>query len=152
MELDATDRKIVAALMQDATLPVTRLAQRVGLTSTPCWKRVQKLNEAGIIRGRVAVVDFAKLGYGLSVFVGVEAPDHGADWHLRFKDMLQAVPQVLAAHRLAGAVDYLLHVVVRDMAEFDAVCLHLNDALPVRDMASHFVVETVKSTGGPPFA
>lgn len=148
MELDRIDRKIVSELMRDATIPVARLAAKVGLSQTPCWKRLQRLQEQGVIRGRVAVVDPVRLGYAVSVYVGIEAPDQSAYWHADFAALVQTVPQILQVHRLAGAFDYLLQIATRDLAEYDAVCRRLTDAIPIRNLTSHFAVETVKQSSG----
>ncbi|WP_108257650.1 Lrp/AsnC family transcriptional regulator [Mangrovicoccus ximenensis] len=94
MELDVIDRKILARLMADATVPVARLAAEVGLSQTPCWKRVQKLKAAGVIRGQVAVVDPERLGFALTVFATVEAPEASADWQARFAAVVAGVPLV----------------------------------------------------------
>lgn len=150
MELDRIDRKIIAELMRDATIPVARLAARVGLSQTPCWKRVQKLQENGVILGRVALVDPVRLGFSVMVYVGIEAPDHSAQWHETFTALVQSVPQVLQAHRLAGAFDYLLLIAARDVTEYDAICRHLTDAVPIRNLTSHFAMETLKRCGGQP--
>ncbi|AGT07184.1 Lrp/AsnC family transcriptional regulator [Paracoccus aminophilus] len=144
-ELDLIDRKIVASLMQDASLSVARLAERVGLSQTPCWKRIQRLESTGIITGRVARVDPVKLGLGLTVFVAVEAADHSADWREHFQTELARHPEIIEAHRLAGPTDYLLRVVVKDMPAFDDFYRRLTSGVPMRNVTSHFAMEPVKN-------
>jgi Lrp/AsnC family transcriptional regulator len=144
--LDLIDRKIVAELMRDATLPIAQIADRVGLSPTPCWKRIQKLEAAGVITGRVALVDPAKIGFGLTVFVGIEAPDHGAGWREAFVAAASALPEVMEIHRMAGEMDYLLRVAVSDMAAFDAFYRRLTDAVPIKNVTSHFAMERLKVT------
>lgn len=106
--------------MRDATLPVSQLAEQVGLSQTACWKRVQKLEAAGIITGRVAIVDPASIGLGLSVFVEIEAADHTPKWRAAFAALIMGYPEIQEVHRMAGEVDYLLKVLVSDMAAYDA--------------------------------
>ena len=106
-QLDLIDRKIVAALMEDATLPIAQIADRVGLSQTPCWKRIQKLEAMGVLTGRVALADPGKLGFGLSVFVGIEAADHSAEWRDSFMAAIDSLPEVMEERHLAfldGAV------------------------------------------------
>ncbi len=145
-ELDLIDRKIVAELMRDATTPVARIAERVGLSQTPCWKRIQKLESAGILTGRVALADPARLGFGLTVFVGIEAPDHTPEWRDAFAAAVAALPEVMEVHRMAGEIDYLLRVSARDMADYDRLYRRLTDAVPIRNLTSHFAMERMKFT------
>ena len=145
-QLDLIDRKIVAELMRDATLPIGQIADKVGLSQTPCWKRIQKLNDAGILQARVALADPAKLGFGLTVFVGIEAPDHSAEWRDAFGKVVQSLPQVMEVYRMAGEMDYLLRVAVRDMAAFDALYKRLTDAVPIKNVTSHFAMGRMKFT------
>jgi Lrp/AsnC family transcriptional regulator len=145
-KLDLIDRKILAELMRDATLPIAQIADRVGLSQSPCWKRIQKLEAAGVITARVALVDPAKVGFGLTVFVGIEAPDHGAEWREAFVAAASALPQVMEIHRMAGEMDYLLRVAVPDMAAFDAFYRRLTDAVPIKNVTSHFAMERLKAT------
>ncbi|MFU8836610.1 MAG: Lrp/AsnC family transcriptional regulator, partial [Roseovarius sp.] len=144
--LDRIDRKILHELMQDTTLPIAQLAERVGLSQTPCWKRVQKLEAAGVITGRVALVDPALIGLGLTVFVEIEAADHSHDWRKAFAGLVKGYPEVTEVHRMAGEVDYLLKVMVSDMAAYDAFYLDLTQRLPCRNVTSKFSMERMKAT------
>ena len=144
--LDRIDRKILHELMQDATIPVTQLAERVGLSQTPCWKRVQKLEAAGVIFGRVALVDPARIGLGLTVFVEIESADHTPEWRAAFAAVVADYPEILEVHRMAGEVDYMLKVVVRNMEAYDAFYLDLTSRLACRNVTSKFSMEKVKMT------
>ena len=104
-DLDLIDRQIVAELMQDATLPVAVIADRVGLSQTPCWKRIQRLGATGVLIARVALADPGKLGFGLTVFVAIEAPDHSAEWRAAFARATADLPQIMEVHRMAGEMD-----------------------------------------------
>lgn len=142
--LDLIDRKIVAELMRDATLPVAQIADKVGLSQTPCWKRIQKLEASGILTGRVALADPSKLGFGLTVFMAIEAPDHTADWRAQFSKAVELLPHVMEVYRMAGETDYLLRVAVPDMAAFDALYKRLTEAVPIKNVTSHFSMERMK--------
>lgn len=145
-DLDLIDRKIVAELMQDATTPIARIADRVGLSQTPCWKRIQKLESGGLLTRRVALADPGRLGFGLTVFVGIEAPDHSAEWRDNFARVVESIPEVMEVYRMAGDIDYLLRVSVRDMAAYDALYRKLTDAVAIRNVTSHFAMERMKFT------
>lgn len=145
-DLDLIDRKIVATLMRDATLPLAQIADRVGLSQTPCWKRIQKLEAAGVLTGRVALADPGKLGFGLTVFVGIEAPDHGPDWRDSFAAAVETLPEVMEVYRMAGTMDYLLRVAVQDMAAYDGFYRRLTDAVAIKNVTSHFAMERMKFT------
>jgi Lrp/AsnC family transcriptional regulator len=145
-DLDLIDRKIVAALMQDATLPVAQIAAQVGLSQTPCWKRIQKLEAQGVLTGRVAMADPGRLGFGLTVFVAITAVDHSAAWREAFAAVTAALPQVMEVHRMAGEMDYLLRVAVADMAAYDLLYQRLTDAVPIKTVTSHFAMERMKFT------
>jgi Lrp/AsnC family transcriptional regulator len=149
-DLDLIDRKIVAELMRDATLPVAQIADKVGLSQTPCWKRIQKLEASGVLTGRVALADPERLGFGLTVFVGIEAPDHSAEWREAFARAVAAIPHIMEAYRMAGELDYLLRVALSDMAAYDALYKRLTDAVPIKNVTSHFAMERMKFTSAYP--
>jgi Lrp/AsnC family transcriptional regulator len=145
-DLDLIDRKILAELMRDTTLPIAQIADKVGLSQTPCWKRIQKLEASGVLTGRVALADPTKLGFGLTVFVGIEAPDHSADWREAFATVTNAIPEIMEVYRMAGEIDYLLRVAVADMTAFDRLYKRLTDAVPIKNVISHFAMERMKFT------
>ncbi len=143
--LDLIDRKILSELMSDATVPIARLAHRVGLSQTPCWKRVQKLQAQGVIRGRVALVDEARIGLSLTAFVEIVAAAHTPEWHESFLQALALFPQVMEVNRMSGDPDYLLRVVLPDTAAYDTFYRALTDEISVQRMTARFVMERVHS-------
>ncbi len=143
--LDAIDRKILAVLQQDASLSVAEIGDRVGLSSTPCWKRIQRLEADGVIMKRVALVDQNKIGLGLSVFVSVESADHSDVWLKRFAEAVSAMPEVMEFYRMAGDVDYMLRVVIPDMQSYDVFYKKLIHAVPLKNVTSRFAMEKIKS-------
>ena len=144
--MDAIDRKILAVLQEDASLSVAEIGNRVGLSSTPCWKRIQRLEGDGVIQRRVAVVDQAKIGLGITVFVSVETGDHSQEWLDRFAKLVGAMPEVMEFYRMAGDVDYMLRVAVGSMGEYDEFYRRLIAEVPLKNVTSRFAMERVKST------
>jgi Lrp/AsnC family transcriptional regulator len=144
--MDDIDRSLLEILQQDATLSIAQMADRVGLSPTPCWKRIQKLEAAGIITRRVAIVDPNRVGVGLSVLVSIEAGEHTPEWLERFGRGVGALPEVIEAYRMAGDVDYLLRVAVADMAEYDAFYKRLIAIAPMKNVTSRFAMERLKHT------
>jgi Lrp/AsnC family transcriptional regulator len=144
--MDAIDRKILTVLQDDASLSVAEIGNRVGLSSTPCWKRIQRLEADGIILKRVALVDQDRIGLGISVFVSVETDDHSQEWLDRFAKTVGAMPEVMEFYRMAGDVDYMLRVVVPDMAGYDSFYKRLIAAVPLKNVTSRFAMEKIKST------
>ena len=150
--MDAIDRKILGVLQQDASLSVAEVGNRVGLSSTPCWKRIQKLEAEGVIQKRVAVVDPDKVGLGVSVFVAIETGDHSEEWLGKFAEAVRAMPEVLEFYRMAGDVDYMLRVAVASIQDYDAFYKKLIDTMPLKNVTSRFSMERVKSTTAYPIA
>jgi Lrp/AsnC family transcriptional regulator, cysteine-sensing transcriptional activator len=144
--MDAIDRKILAVLQKDASLSVAEIGNRVGLSSTPCWKRIQRLEADGVIQRRVAVVDQDKLGLGVTVFVSIETGDHSEEWLRRFAEVVAALPEVMEFYRMAGDVDYMLRVVVPDIPGYDAFYKRLIATVPLKNVTSRFAMEKIKST------
>lgn len=144
-EMDRLDREILRLLASDASLSLAEIADKVGLTPTPCWKRIRRMEEAGIITGRVAVIDPAKIGLSVSVFVAVETADHSSAWLQRFAEVVGSMPEIVDAWRMSGDVDYLLHVVVADIAAYDTFYRRLIAALPLRNVTSRFAMERLKA-------
>ncbi|KJC49569.1 transcriptional regulator [Bradyrhizobium sp. LTSP849] len=143
--LDAIDRKILMVLQDDASLSVAEIGDRVGLSSTPCWKRIQRLEADGVITKRVALVDQNKIGLGISVFVSVESSDHSDAWLKKFAEAVSAMPEVMEFYRMAGDVDYMLRVVVADMQAYDIFYKKLISAVPLKNVTSRFAMEKIKS-------
>ncbi len=144
--MDAIDRKILLTLQEDASLSVAEIGQRVGLSSTPCWKRIQRLEAEGVIQRRVAIVDQDKIGLGITVFVSVETDDHSQDWLDRFATLVSDMPEVMEFYRMAGDVDYMLRVVAADMQAYDTFYKRLIAAVPLKNVTSRFAMEKIKST------
>lgn len=146
-EPDATDRAILRLLQKDASLSLADIAKQVGLTPTPCWKRIRRMEQEGVIIGRVVLVDPEKVGLGLTVMVAIETGDHSASWIEAFAAAVAKMPEVVECWRLGGDVDYLLRVVVPDMAAFDAFYRRLTAEVPsLRKVTSRFAMERVKGT------
>ena len=150
--MDAIDRKILAVVQQDASLSVAEIGTRVGLSSTPCWKRMQRLEAEGVIMRRVALIDPEKVGLGITVFVSVETGDHSQDWLAKFADVVNAMPEVMEFYRMAGDVDYVLRVVVHDMASYDMFYKKLIATVPLKNVTSRFAMERIKSTTALPIS
>ena len=142
--LDAIDRKRLMVLQEDASLSV-EIGDRVGLSSTPCWKRIQRLEADGVIQRRVALVDQNKIGLGITVFVSVESADHSEGWLKKFAEAVSAMPEVMELYRMAGDVDYMLRVVVADMQSFDVFYKKLIGAVSLKNVTSRFAMEKIKS-------
>jgi len=145
--LDKIDRKLLALLQKDCTLSLQTLADAVNLTTTPCWKRLKKLEDDGIIRGRVALLASEKLGLGLTAFMLIKTQQHNRQWYQEFVDVVQNLPEVMAFYRMAGEYDYLLRIQVADMKQYDALYKRLvNGVSGLIDVTSSFAMEEIKYT------
>jgi Lrp/AsnC family transcriptional regulator len=144
--MDETDLKILEFLQEDASLTVAQVAERIGLSATPCWRRIQKLEEEGFIRKRVALLDARKLNVGVTVFIAVKTNQHNAEWLQRFAAVVAEIPEVVEFYRMSGEVDYLLRVVVPDIAGYDAVYKKLIERIELTDVSSSFAMEQIKFT------
>ncbi|HTT82439.1 MAG TPA: Lrp/AsnC family transcriptional regulator [Rhizomicrobium sp.] len=144
--MDLTDRQIIRLLQEDASLSVAEIGKRVGLSSTPCWKRIQRLEEEGVIARRVAVIDPDKVGLGLTVFVSIETGDHSEEWLAHFATAIRAMPEVMEFYRMAGDVDYMLRVVAADIQSYDAFYKRLIGVAALKNVTSRFAMERIKST------
>jgi Lrp/AsnC family transcriptional regulator len=149
--LDRIDRQILALLQGDASLAIQQIAERVGLSVNPCWRRIRQMEQAGVISSRVALVNPEKVGLGLTVYVRVKTREHSADWARRLNEVIAAMPEILECHRIGGDVDYLLKVVVEDMAGYDRTYKALIERLPsLADVSALFSMERLKSTSALP--
>jgi Lrp/AsnC family transcriptional regulator len=144
--LDATDRKILAILQDDASLSVADVAARVNLSQTPGWRRIQKMTDSGVITKRVALVDPDALGLGLTVFVEIETGDHSKEWLGKFAAAIKEMPEVMEIYRMAGDVDYMLRITVPNMAAVDTFYQRLISLVPLKNVTSRFAMERVKYT------
>lgn len=144
--IDDLDRRILRELQADSTLSIADLASRVGLSQTPCWKRIQKLEAIGAIERRVAIIKQEAVGLGMTVLVAIEAGAHSDDWLRVFTERVSALPEVTDLYRMAGETDYELRVVVPNMQAYDAFYKRLIEIVPLRNVSSRFVMERIKST------
>ncbi|WP_075288986.1 Lrp/AsnC family transcriptional regulator [Pararhizobium arenae] len=144
--MDRLDRKILRLLQEDSTLAVADLAKKVGLSTTPCWRRIQKMEEEGVIRGRVALLDPVKINTKVTVFVSIRTNAHSIEWLKRFSEVIGEFPEVVEFYRMSGDVDYLLRVVVPDIAAYDAFYKRLIAKIEIRDVSSAFAMEQIKYT------
>ena len=144
--LDRKDRQILDLLQRDATLPVAEIAERVGLSRTPCWRRIRELEKRGFIRKRVALLDREKIGVPITVFVSVRTNEHNARWLAKFRKAVNALPEIVEAYRLSGDKDYLLRIVAADIEDFDGLYKKLIEMVDFYDVSSSFSMEELKST------
>ncbi len=144
--MDRLDKKILRLLQEDSTLAVADVAKRVGLSTTPCWRRIQKLEEEGVIRRRVAILDPLKVNAKVTVFVSVRTGSHSVEWLKRFSEVVNEFVEVVEFYRMSGDVDYLLRVVVPDIAAYDNFYKRLIARIEIRDVSSSFAMEQIKYT------
>jgi Lrp/AsnC family transcriptional regulator len=144
--MDQLDKKILRVLQEDCTLPISKIANRVGLSASPCWKRIARLREQGIIKKEIAVLSADHIGFGLTVFVSIKTGEHSAEWLERFSQSITQMVEVVELHRMAGDVDYMLKVVVTGMAEFDDFYKKMISVTELNEVTSRFSMETIKET------
>ncbi|MDD9858501.1 MAG: Lrp/AsnC family transcriptional regulator [Gammaproteobacteria bacterium] len=144
--MDRVDRKILSYLQQDATMTIKEIARRVHLSPTPCWKRIQRLEENGIIRARVALLDPAKVDAGVTVFIAIRTDQHNIEWSEKFAREMKSIPEIMEIYRMSGKVDYLLRVVVPDIAAFDRIYKTIIGRIALSDVTSMFAMEQMKYT------
>lgn len=144
--MDKIDRNILRLLQEDATLSTADIAEQVGLSTTPCWRRIQRLEESGVIRKRVALLSRDKLNLGVNVFVAVKTNQHNWEWLAQFSEAVNQFPEVVEFYRMAGESDYLLRVVVPDIPAFDTFYKKLVQTADLSDVSSSFAMEQIKYT------
>jgi Lrp/AsnC family transcriptional regulator len=144
--LDRLDMRILAVLQEDAGLSNAEIADQVGLSSNACWRRVRRLEERGVIKKRVALLSQEMLSLDVTVFVGIRTNQHTDQWLKRFSDGVAAIPEVVEFYRMSGDTDYLLKIVVKDIADYDRVYKKLISVVPLHDVSSSFAMERIKST------
>lgn len=150
--LDRLDRKILSILQEDSTIPVAEVAKRVGLSTTPCWRRIQKLEEDGVILRRVALLDPKSVNTKVTVFVSIVTNQHSEEWLRRFAELIREFPEVVEFYRMSGQVDYLLRVVVPDIEAYDAFYKRLIAKIEISDVSSAFAMEQIKYTTALPLS
>ena len=144
--MDQTDLRILRILQEDSSLPVSDVAKKVGLSASPCWKRIKRMQDEGIIKYQISVLDAERLGFGLTVFINIKTGEHSTNWLKEFSATVTAMPEVMELHRIAGDVDYMLKVIVPDMAAFDAFYKGLIGTAALTEVSSYFTMETIKET------
>ena len=144
--LDEIDLKILRVVQFDSAVSMDRLAERAGLSRNACWRRVKQLEESGVIRGRVAVVDPVAVDLGLAVFIHIRTNEHAPDWLEMFDTAVRTLPEILGAYRMTGELDYLLRVRVKDVAGYDRFYKRLIAMVPIADISANFVMEEIKET------
>ena len=147
LQLDSIDWAILGILQADASLAVHEIGERVGLSSNACWRRIKRLEESEIIARRVALLDPDKLGLATTVFVAIKTQRHDPAWLAAFSTSIADIAEISECHRMAGDVDYLLKIVVRDIAHYDRIYRKLIAAVPdLADVSSSFSMEKLKAT------
>lgn len=146
LAIDPVDRKILYYLQQDAAMTIKEIAKKVHLSPTPCWKRIQRMEENGIIRARVALLDPAKVGAGVTVFIAIRTNQHNIEWSEKFAREMKAIPEIMEIYRMSGKVDYLLRVVVPDIDAFDRIYKTIIGRIALSDVTSMFAMEQMKYT------
>jgi len=144
-QLDKIDTAILRALQKDASLSVATLAAAVNISKSACWRRLQRLEEAEVIRGRVTLVNPEKVGLPLTVFISIRTNQHNERWAKQFCDVMEEIPGVLEVYRTGGELDYLVKAVVRDMPDYDRLYHQLIKA-DLFDVSASFVMEQMKHT------
>ena len=144
--MDRMDKMILSILQEDCTLPVADIAKKVGLSTTPCWRRIQKMEEDQIIQRRVVMLNPEKINVGVTVFVSIRTDQHNAEWLKRFSEVIVRYPEVVGFYRMSGQVDYLLKVVVPDIAAYDKFYQKLVSDIDIEDVSSAFAMERIKDT------
>lgn len=144
--MDKKDIEIISLLQRDADMPLADLAQAVNLSSTPCWRRVQKLREDGVIKRQVAICDPVKLNLGVTAFVTLKTGQHNEAWMQRFIQATRDIPEIVEIYRMSGDIDYLLKIYVPDIAGYDQVYKKLVRSIELQDVSSSFAMEVLKST------
>ena len=146
MKLDAIDRKLLEMLQLDCDTPIAELAAAVQLSTTPCWRRVQRMKDAGVITGHVALVDPKSVNVGVTVFVNIKTSQHTQAWFDLFHATVESIPEVVEFYRMSGDIDYLLRIVVPDIAAYDGVYKRLIAGTQLFDVSSSFAMEQLKFT------
>ncbi|MHA7599209.1 Lrp/AsnC family transcriptional regulator [Alicycliphilus sp. T452] len=144
--MDKIDKMILGLLQADASMPINELSERVNLSTTPCWRRIQRLEKEGYIQRRVALLSPDKLNVGVTVFVSIRTDQHNDKWSQKFAQVITSIPQVVEFYRMSGEIDYLLRVVVPDIKAFDSVYKRMIRDIEIMDVSSSFAMEQIKFT------
>ena len=144
--MDQIDLGILRILQGDCSIPISKIANQVGLSSSPCWKRINRMEKEGLIKQRRAILDNQRLGLGITVFVNIKTGEHSSIWLKEFSNYVTSLPEVVEVHRISGQVDYMLKVIVPDMESYDAFYKKLIGSTVLGEVPSHFTMETIKET------
>lgn len=144
--MDARDRRILEVLQEDASVPVTELADTVGLSASACWRRIKGMEDEGLIAKRVALIDRRKSNVAMTIFVGVRTSRHSIEWLEAFRKAISDIPEIVEAYRLTGEMDYLLRLVTPSVEVYDAVYKQLITRLDFTDVSSFIAMEEMKFT------
>jgi len=144
--MDATDRKLLDILQRDAALSLDELSERVALSRNACWRRIKRLEDEGIIKGRVTLLDASRINVGLTAFIALRTTEHSAKWLEQFSKAVRDIPEIVGVYRMTGDVDYLLQAVIHDVSAYDRLYKRLIGKITLADVSSSFVMEEIKST------
>ena len=144
--MDKMDQQILRILQTDSSLSISEIARKIGLSASPCWKRINKLQNDGIIKSKIALLDGNLLGFGLTAYVSIKTGEHSREWLEEFSKTVTKMPEVMEFHRMAGDVDYMLKVVVSDIQAFDNFYKRLISSSSINEVTSRFSMETIKET------
>ena len=148
--IDSIDRAILRELQQDCSRSVQEIGAAVGLSQSPCWKRIRRLEEAGVLKGRVALIDPASVGLSVTVFVTIRTNQHNEAWLDRFGTAVASIPEVIEIYRMSGDVDYLLKILAADIDDYDRIYKKLIRSVEMFDVSSSFAMEQLKYTTAVP--
>ncbi len=149
-DIDTIDRKILRELQRDASRPIEEIGETIGLSRNATWRRIRRLEDDGILAGRVALVDANSIGLGLAVFISVRTDRHDANWAKKFRAVVNSFPEILGAYRTSGDLDYLIHARVSDVEAYDRLYQRLIEAVDLKDVSASFVMEELKETSALP--
>jgi Lrp/AsnC family transcriptional regulator len=144
--MDTTDRKLLDLLQRDASLSLDELSARAALSRNACWRRIKRLEDDGIIKARVTLLDAGRINVGLTAFIALRTTEHSAKWLEQFSRAVRDIPEIVGVYRMTGDVDYLLQAVIPDVAAYDALYKRLIGRITLADVSSSFVMEEIKAT------
>jgi len=144
--MDEIDRRLLDLLQRDASLSLDALSERAALSRNACWRRIRRLEDEGVIKARVTLLDAGRINVGLTAFIALRSTEHSVEWLKQFSKAVRDIPEVVGVYRMTGDVDYLLQAVIPDVAAYDALYKRLIDRITLADVSSSFVMEEIKAT------
>jgi len=144
--MDEIDRRLLDLLQHDASLSLDALSERAALSRNACWRRIRRLEDEGVIKARVTLLDAARINVGLTAFIALRTTEHSAEWLKQFSKAVRDIPEIVGVYRMTGDVDYLLQAVIPNVAAYDALYKRLIDRITLADVSSSFVMEEIKAT------